>query len=164
HGGMGIVYQARDLRLHRLVAVKMVHAGVHARPQARLRFQLEAEAVAALQHPNIVQIHEVGEADGCPYLVLEYVAGGNRARRMRERPLASRAAAELVRTLALAVEHAHRHGIIHRDLKPVNVLLTADGQPKITDFGLAKRLGTDGGQTATGEVFGTPSYMAPEQA
>ncbi len=164
HGGMGVVYQARAVRLNRLVAIKMIHAGTRARPQDRLRFQIEAEAVATLQHPHIVQIHEVGESDGCPYLVLEYVAGGSLSQRTRAEPLTFRAAAELVRTLALAVEYAHRHGIIHRDLKPANVLLTADGQPKITDFGLAKRLGTDGGQTATGEVFGTPSYMAPEQA
>jgi WD40 repeat protein/serine/threonine protein kinase len=163
-GGMGVVYKARHLRLNRLVALKMILAGARARPSDLLRFRFEAEAVAALQHPHIVQLYEVGEADGCPYLTLEYIDGGSLEKRHRERPCSPREAAGLIQTLALAADYAHRRGVIHRDLKPANVLLTADHQPKISDFGLAKRLGSERGQTATGNVMGTPSYMAPEQA
>jgi WD40 repeat protein len=163
-GGMGAVYKARHLPLNRLVALKLVLAGKHAQPAALLRFRIESEAVAALAHPNIVQLHEVGEADGCPYLTLEYVEGGTLAHRLKEKPFPPRQAAELVRVLALAMDYAHRRGVVHRDLKPANVLLTAEGEPKISDFGLAKRLHGEQGQTATGDVLGTPSYMAPEQA
>src|SRR5262249_31419904 len=138
--------------------------GKHARPSELLRFKIEAEAVAALTHPHIVPVHEVGEADGCPYLALEYVDGGTLAQRLQDGPFAPRPAAGPGRVLATAVAYAHRRGVVHRDLKPANVLLTADGQPKITDFGLAKLLHGGPGQTATGDVFGTPSYMAPEQA
>jgi hypothetical protein len=161
---MGVVYQARQLNLKRTVAIKMILAGSHAGEAELERFRLEAEAVASLQHPNIVQVFDVGENDGCPYLVLEYVDGGSLARELSGQTFSPRQAAQLVETLARAVHHAHRRDIVHRDLKPANVLLTADGLPKITDFGLAKRLNVGKGQTRTGAILGTPSYMAPEQA
>jgi WD40 repeat protein len=163
-GGMGVVYKARQIALNRLVALKMVLAGGHASAADLARFRREAEAVARLQHPHIVQIYEVGEADGRPFFSLEYVEGGSLADKLNGTPLAPRQAAELVEVLARAVQAAHERGIVHRDLKPANVLLTADGQPKITDFGLAKRLDGDKGQTQSGAIVGTPSYMAPEQA
>jgi eukaryotic-like serine/threonine-protein kinase len=162
-GGMGVVYKARDVRLKRLVALKMILTGPHARPQELARFRGEAEAVARLQHPNVVQIYEVGEHDGRPYLALEYVAGGSLAERLGGKPQPADEAARLVQALALAVHAAHERGIVHRDLKPANVLVAEDGTPKVSDFGLAKRLG-EAGQTQTGAVLGTPSYMAPEQA
>ncbi len=163
-GGMGVVYKARQTALGRPVALKMILDGAHAGPEQRTRFRLEAEAVARLQHPHIVQIHEVGEADGRPFFSLEYVTGGSLAGKLREGPRPAPEAARLVELLAGAVHYAHGHGIVHRDLKPANVLLTAEGEPKIADFGLAKRLDADSGQTRTGAVVGTPSYMAPEQA
>ncbi len=162
-GGMGVVYKARDVRLKRLVALKMILAGAHARPEERDRFRREAEAVARLQHPNVVHVYEVGEQDGRPFLALEYVGGGSLAERLGGKPQPADEAARLVRALALAVHAAHRQGIVHRDLKPANVLLAEDGTPKVTDFGLAKRL-DEAGLTQTGAVLGTPSYMAPEQA
>jgi Flp pilus assembly protein TadD/tRNA A-37 threonylcarbamoyl transferase component Bud32 len=162
-GGMGVVYKARQRGLNRLVALKMILAGVHAGSQHRARFRVEAEAVARLQHPNIVQIHEVGDQEDLPYLSLEFVDGGSLAQRLDGTPIAPNRAARLVETLARAMHHAHRRGVIHRDLKPANVLLTADGAPKISDFGLAKRLELDAVTLATGAVMGTPSYMAPEQ-
>ncbi len=168
-GGMGVVYLARHVPLNRLVALKLIRSGPAAHPEERRRFQREAEAVASLQHPNVVQIYEVGEHDGQPYLALEFVGGGSLASSLKGMPQAPRPAAELVQTLARAVHHAHEHGIIHRDLKPANVLLAAceDAKPqaavpKITDFGLAKRLRSDGAPTETGGILGTPSYMAPE--
>jgi tetratricopeptide (TPR) repeat protein len=163
-GGMGVVYKARQKGLDRLVALKMVLTGGHASATELLRFRTEARAVAQLQHPNIVQIHEVGDLDGRPYFSLEYLDGGSLADRITVTPLPPVEAATLVRALADAMHCAHRAGIIHRDLKPGNVLLARDGTPKITDFGLAKRLEPDSGQTRTGAVLGTPSYMAPEQA
>src|SRR5207248_389244 len=134
-GGMGVVYKARDLRLHRLVALKTILAGRLADTEEAVRIRLEAEAVARLQHPNIVQIFEVGEWNGQPFLALELVEGASLAQRLKEKGAAwpPREAASLVQTLALAVEHAHRRGIVHRDLKPANVLLAADGTPKIAD-------------------------------
>ncbi len=162
-GGMGVVYKARQLRPERLVALKMILAGAHAGEGELARFRAEAEAVARLQHPNVVQIFEVGEHDGRPFFSLEYCAGGSLAEKLRGKPLAPAEAAALVEALARAVHAAHRQQIVHRDLKPGNVLLTADGTPKITDFGLARRLDA-AGQTQTGSVLGTPSYMAPEQA
>jgi tetratricopeptide (TPR) repeat protein/tRNA A-37 threonylcarbamoyl transferase component Bud32 len=163
-GGMGVVYKARQTRLHRIVALKMILAGADASERELARFRIEAEAVAGIQHPNIVQIYEIGEHEGRPYFSLEYVDGGTLNQRAAHKPFTFREAAQLVQLLAEGMYHAHQRGIIHRDLKPANVLLTEDGQPKITDFGLAKRFQEDTGQTRTGAVMGTPSYMAPEQA
>ncbi len=163
-GGMGVVYKAQHLALNRTVALKMVLAGGHAGPRELARFRTEAEAVARLQHPNIVQIHEVGEADGHPYCALEFVEGGNLATKLGGKPLPVRAAAKLVEALARAMQLAHSRNVVHRDLKPANILLTADGTPKITDFGLARQMDSDSSETQAGAVMGTPSYMAPEQA
>jgi serine/threonine protein kinase len=164
HGGMGVVYKARQLGLNRLVALKMVLAGASASPQSLDRFRSEAEAVAQLAHPNIVQIYEIGEQGGCPFLALEYISGGSLAQQLDGTPVASGKAAALVLALAQAVHHAHERGIVHRDLKPANVLLLADGTPKIADFGLAKRADSNYARTQTGAILGSPSYMAPEQA
>jgi WD40 repeat protein/tRNA A-37 threonylcarbamoyl transferase component Bud32 len=163
-GGMGVVYKARQVKLDRLVALKMVLAGGHAGVEELARFRSEAEAVARLQHPNIVQIHEVGDCAGQPFFSLEFCSGGSLADQLDGTPWAPGRAAGLVETLARAMDAAHQRGVVHRDLKPANVLMTADGQPKVTDFGLAKRLDQGQGQTCTGAVMGTPSYMAPEQA
>ncbi len=183
-GAMGVVYKARQLALNRLVALKMVLAGQHAGPRVLARFQIEAEAVARLHHPNIVQIYEIGEQAGCPFFSLEFVAGGTLADRIATGPRPAREAAEVVRQLGEAMDCAHRAGVVHRDLKPANILLAikpdAEGPPgrsggadqlaltdciaKVTDFGLAKRLEGDSGQTHAGTIMGTPSYMAPEQA
>ncbi|HKB35594.1 MAG TPA: serine/threonine-protein kinase [Gemmataceae bacterium] len=164
HGGMGLVYRARQKGLNRPVALKMILSGAGAGPAERARFRIEAEAVARLQHPNIVQVYEVGEHEGAPFMALELVVGGSLATALDGTPLPPRRAAELVLALAEAVKHAHERGIVHRDLKPANVLLADDGTPKIADFGLARRLGSDEGLTQTGAVLGSPSYMAPEQA
>jgi serine/threonine-protein kinase len=163
-GGMGVVYKARQVSLNRPVALKMILAGAHASPVVRMRFRREAEAVAHLQHPNIVQIYEIGEEGDCPFFSLEFVAGGALAQKLADGLPSAQQAAEWVETLARAVHFAHQHGIVHRDLKPKNVVLTADGVLKITDFGLAKQLHTDVTQTRSGDTAGTPSYMAPEQA
>jgi serine/threonine-protein kinase len=169
-GGVGVVYKARHVALKRTVALKMLAAG-HGSPADRVRFRAEAEAVARLQHPNIVQIHEVGEADGLPFLALEFVEGGSLAERLAGRPLPPRDAARLVAALAEAMHLAHSRNLVHRDLKPGNVLLAGAAdtpvgqcQPKVTDFGLVRQLDADSAQTAVGIVMGTPSYMAPEQA
>jgi serine/threonine protein kinase len=185
-GGMGVVYRARQLGLGRDVALKMVLSDAHARPRELARFRAEAAALARLQHPNIVQIYDVGEAGPArPYFVFEFVAGGTLAQHLRDSgaPRPPRAAAKLIETLARAVHAAHTNGVIHRDLKPANILLCEQREgensgdlasliPKITDFGLAKCADEDdrGGHTecrratVTGELLGTPSYMAPEQA
>lgn len=163
-GGMGIVFRASQVRLGRVVAMKIAIAGSYASRQDRERFQREAEAIAAIKHPNIVQIYEVGEAGGLPYFTMEYVEGGNLAQKMGGVPLPMHDAATLLMTMARAVASAHKTGIVHRDLKPANVLITNDGAPKISDFGLARRLGEQNGITRTGVAIGTPSYMAPEQA
>jgi serine/threonine protein kinase len=162
-GGMGVVYKARQVRLNRPTALKMILAGRHAGEADLTRFRKEAEAVARLHHPNVVQIYEVGDHNGLPYLSLEYCAGGSLERKLRGTPMPPGEAAALVEALARAMQAAHDKGIVHRDLKPANVLLAEDGTPKVSDFGLAKTLG-EAGQTATGAVLGTPSYMAPEQA
>jgi WD40 repeat protein len=160
-GGMGVVYRARHLRLNRVVALKLVRAGASATPESLLRFLREAELLARLQHPHVVQVYETGQHQGLPYLVLEFVAGGTLAGQLGK-PRPAQQAAELVETLARAVQSAHQEGIIHRDLKPGNILLMPDGTPKIADFGLAHLEGAD--LTDTGALLGTPSYMAPEQA
>jgi eukaryotic-like serine/threonine-protein kinase len=192
HGGMGVVYKARQVGLNRVVALKMILAGSRADAGQLHRFRAEAEAVARLQHPNIVQIHQVGEADGCPYFTMEFVDGRSLAQELGGTPQPARQVAGFIRTLALAMHTAHERGIIHRDLKPANVLLqksdvpgssprlrasesaaaanfdlispTLDCLPKITDFGLAKQLDADVSQTGSGVILGSPSYMAPEQA
>jgi serine/threonine-protein kinase len=163
-GGMGVVYKARHRHLNRIVALKMILVGGHASEADLIRFRTEAEAVARLQHPGIVQIYEVGEHNGLPYFSLEYCPGGSLEKKLNGTPLPPKEAARLVQTLSQAMYAAHREQIIHRDLKPSNVLLTADGTPKVTDFGLAKQLDAPGQQTQSGAVLGTPSYMAPEQA
>jgi serine/threonine-protein kinase len=163
-GGMGVVYKARQTRLDRVVALKMIRPEVTDSPVELSRFHREAEVTARLQHPNIVQLYEVGQHDRSPYVVLEYISGGSLAQRLDGTPLLTRRAAELVLTLARAVQHAHEHGILHRDLKPANVLLMPDDTPKIADFGLAKRLDTDQNETRSGAILGSPCYMAPEQA
>jgi serine/threonine-protein kinase len=163
YGGMGVVYRARQVALDRMVALKMIRGGALAGPDQVARFRTEALAVALLRHPHIVQIYDVGEQGGCPFLALEFIEGGSLAQKLHGTPLPARQAAELVEPLARAMNYAHKQGIVHRDLKPANVLLTADGTPKITDFGLAKQLEGEAGPTASGELLGTPSYMAPEQ-
>lgn len=163
-GAMGVVYKARQRGLNRVVALKMVLAAGHADAHQLGRFQAEAEAAARLQHANIVQIYEVGEAGGLPFFSLEFIDGISLADKTQGRPLPVREAAQTVERLTLAMAYAHRQGIIHRDLKPANILISSEGLPKITDFGLAKRLEGDSSQTKTGTIMGTPSYMAPEQA
>ena len=164
HGGMGVVYRARDSRLHRPVALKMLLAGAYARPGERERLLREAAAAAGLRHPNIVQVYDVGDHDGRPYFTMEFLEGGSLAQQLSGMPMPARQAAELLATLASAVQAAHRGGIIHRDLKPSNILLTADGIPKVADFGLARWQEDGAGLTVSGAPLGTPSYMAPEQA
>ena len=168
-GGMGVVYQARQRNLGRLVALKMIQSLAQPGSDLCQRFRREAELVARLQHPHIVQIYAVGEHEGRPYLALEYLAGGTLKEHMHG-PQSPRWAAEMVELLARAVQHAHERGVIHRDLKPANILLEVQGirsvglsAPKIADFGLAKHHSSDG-LTRTGDIVGTPSYMAPEQA
>jgi WD40 repeat protein len=163
-GGMGVVYRARHVLLNRPCVLKMILAGDFADARAVARFRVEAEAEARLHHPNIVQIYHVGEVAGRPFFELEYVEGGSLDRQLDGTPWTPRRAAELVEALARGIAEAHRHGIVHRDLKPGNVLLAADGTPKITDFGLAKSLAGDSNLTQTGAILGSPDYMAPEQA
>jgi serine/threonine protein kinase len=184
-GGMGIVFRARQLSLKRQVALKMILTGRHARPTERARFQREAEAVARLQHPNIVQIYEVGEQNGLPYCALEFVNAGSLAQFLRNHQQLPRIAAQFVFELSQTMHYAHKRGIVHRDLKPANILLQLDesrilkdGQmadtavfsdltsyvPKITDFGLAMHMGIEEGPFRHNAAVGTPSYMAPEQA
>ena len=164
HGGMGVVYKAHHLKLNRDVALKMLLSGAYARPQERARFIREAEAIAGLQHANIVPVYDVGELDGHPYFTMEFLEGGSLARQLAAGPQSARSSAQLVGILAAAVAFAHEHGVVHRDLKPANILLSADGAPKIADFGLARRLDLSEDLTMSGAKLGTPSYMAPEQA
>ncbi len=163
-GGMGVVYLARQRLLNRPCALKVILAGAHADAVAAVRFLGEAESIARLQHPNVVQIRHIGNAGGLPFLELEYVEGGSLDRRLDGTPWPPRRAAELVAALARGVAEAHRAGIVHRDLKPANVLLAADETPKVSDFGLAKQVDGGWGLTATESILGSPSYMAPEQA
>jgi WD40 repeat protein len=172
-GGMGVVFKARQLSLNRTVAVKILLAGPLAGGQRLERFRAEAEAVAQLQHPNIVAIYGVGEFKGAPFFSMEYVPGRTLAELVAQRPLSAEVAARYVRTIAEAIQYAHEHGIVHRDLKPSNVLMDSSGRLRITDFGLAKRLPSSSDSklaphhssiTLTGQVLGSPSYLAPEQA
>ena len=163
-GGMGVVYRARQLSLNRIVAVKLLLHGPFASLEFVRRFHTEAEAAAALKHPNIVAIHEVGESDGYHFLAMEYIEGANFAQLVQERPLPARRAAGYLKAVAEAVEHAHQRGVLHRDLKPSNILLDAFDQPRVTDFGLAKLHNQDVELTTTGQVLGSPSHMPPEQA
>jgi serine/threonine protein kinase/formylglycine-generating enzyme required for sulfatase activity len=163
-GGMGIVFKARQVKLNRIVAVKMILAGSFAGPEEKERFRLEAEAAAQLDHPAIVPIHEVGEHQGQHYFSMAFVEGQSLAKKLAEGPLPAREAAEIVRAVAEAVQYAHDRGVIHRDLKPGNILLDKQGQPRVTDFGLAKLIESGSDLTGTGQILGTPSYMPPEQA
>jgi WD40 repeat protein/tRNA A-37 threonylcarbamoyl transferase component Bud32 len=163
-GGMGVVYKARQKGLGRLVALKMILDGAYARASDLARFRSEVEAIARLQHPNLIQVYEVGEHDGQPYFSMEFVDGGTLEEKINGQPQPPRQAAELIQTLARALDAVHKKGIVHRDLKPANILLTSDGVPKVTDFGLAKQLDAAAGPTLTKHILGTPSYMAPEQA
>lgn len=163
-GGMGVVYKARDVRLDRMVALKMILSNQAGR-EALARFQIEAKAVALLHHPNIVQVFESGETAGKPFVALEFLDGGTLQDKLKAEPQKPKDAAKMLETLARAMHYAHERGIVHRDLKPANVLLDSHGSPKITDFGLAKRLEQeDQGQTGAESILGTPTYMAPEQA
>ena len=163
-GGMGIVYRARQKSLNRIVALKMVLAGQFASQAEVQRFHAEAEAAAGLDHPGIVPVYEVGQCEGQHFFSMGYVEGRSLAARIADGPLPPREAAELTKTTAEAVHYAHTHGVIHRDLKPANVLLDKTGQPRVTDFGLAKKVQAGPALTMTGQILGTPSYMAPEQA
>ena len=163
HGGMGVVYKARQLSLNRFVALKMIRAGSLAKPEDLVRFKIEAEAVAKQRHPNIIQIFDIGEVGGLPFVALELLDGGSLDALLAGTPQPGEWSAKLSATLARAIHAAHQAGIIHRDLKPSNVMFAADGAPKITDFGLAKRLEEEG-YTETGQVLGSPSYIPPEQA
>ncbi len=163
-GGMGVVYKARHDRLRRPVAIKMLLVGAHAKPEEVACLVREAESVASLRHPHIVQVYEVGEADGLPYFTMEYMDGGSLAQKMAGTPQPPRDAAQLIATLADAVQAAHDGGVVHRDLKPANILLCGDGTPKIADFSLARRFEGGSELTLTSAAVGTPSYMAPEQA
>ncbi len=168
-GGMGVVYRARQLSLNRIVAVKMIQPGRVGSPEMVLRFRAEAEAAASLHHPNIVSIHETGECVGQHFFSMDYIEGQNLADAVREGPLPAARAAGLVEKIAAAVQYAHEHHILHRDLKPSNVIVDELGEPHVTDFGLAKRLTSDlaprtSDLTLTGQVFGSPRFMPPEQA
>jgi serine/threonine-protein kinase len=161
---MGVVYQARQLSLNRPVVLKMIRAGILAGADELRRFQNEAEAVALLDHPGIVPVHEVGEHDGQRYFSMKLVAGGSLAERLPAYKDDPKAAASILAEAADAVHHAHMRGILHRDLKPANILVDEQGRPHITDFGLARKVDGDVDLTGTGAILGTPAYMSPEQA
>jgi serine/threonine protein kinase len=164
-GGMGVVYKARQRKLERIVAVKLILAGSLAGKEFVQRFRTESAAAAILQHPNIVAIHEVGVHDGRHYFSMDYVEGQNLAQLVGQQPLPASKAARYVELIAQAIHYAHERGILHRDLKPSNVLIdAANDQPRITDFGLARRLDGESSLTLTGQVLGSPNFMPPEQA
>ncbi len=165
-GGMGIVYKARQPQVSRIVALKVLAAGQFASPDFVKRFRIEAEAAASLDHPNIVPIYEIGECEGQPFFSMKFIEGGSLAAHISklESPTPYRQAAELLEKLARASHFAHQRGILHRDIKPGNVLLDAQGEPYLTDFGLAKLVENDSTLTRTLAMLGTPSYMSPEQA
>ena len=163
-GGMGVVFKARDVKLNRIVALKVIRGGALANSDELQRFDKEATAAAQLQHPNIVALFDCDVHNQQPYLSMEFIGGTSLSERLSLGPLSGRRAAEYLELTARAVHYAHTRGIVHRDLKPANVLLDENDQPKVTDFGLAKQMETDSDQTRTGAVLGTPSYMSPEQA
>jgi eukaryotic-like serine/threonine-protein kinase len=163
-GGMGIVFRARHRDLQRIVALKVIRTGEFASAEETARFRAETEACARLQHPNIVPIYDVGEQTGLQYFTMALIDGPTLVERIQQEALQPKDAARLVQKLALAIDNAHAAGIVHRDLKPANILFNSSGEPFITDFGLAKMAGTDEMLTTTGQILGTPAYMAPEQA
>jgi serine/threonine protein kinase len=163
-GGMGVVYKARDRSLDRVVAIKMILPNALPGAAELQRFRTEAAAAAKLQHSHIVSVHRVGVLEGRPFYSMDYIEGPSLAQRLAQGPLPGRTAARYLAPVARAIDYAHRQGILHRDLKPGNILLDSSDHPRVTDFGLAKQLSTEAGQTRTGAVLGTPSYMAPEQA
>jgi serine/threonine protein kinase len=163
-GGMGVVYRVRQKSLNRIVALKMLLPGSLPTAADLQRFKTEAESTAGLRHRNIVTVHEVGESDGSHFYSMDFIDGVSLSQRLSAGPLPGRVAARYVETVARAIQHAHEHDILHRDLKPSNILIDQQDEPHITDFGLAKRMSADRGQTRTGSVLGTPGYMAPEQA
>ena len=163
-GGQGVVYRARQKSLNRLVALKVIALGHWATDTHLKRFRREAEAAASLEHPRIVPIYEIGERDGTCYFSMKLAEGGQLDQLVRKEPMPVRKAAELIAKLAHTVHYAHQRGVLHRDLKPGNILIDTDGEPHLTDFGLARLVETDSTVTRTKEVLGTPSYMAPEQA
>jgi serine/threonine protein kinase len=162
-GAMGVVYKARQVKLDRPVALKVMFGCALDEPADRARVHTEAMAVAQIQHPNVIQIFDVGEHDGIPFLAVEYLDGGTLEAQLAGGPLPVREVVRLGFQIARGVGAAHARGIVHRDLKPANILLTADGVPKVADFGLAKQLGADS-NTVSGAILGTPAYMSPEQA
>ena len=163
-GGMGIVYKARQKSLDRIVALKMLLFGPQASPEFVRRFRAEATAAASLQHPNIVAVHEVGVHEGQDFFAMDYVAGPSLAQLVGRQPLPARRAAGYLKAIAEAIHYAHERGILHRDLKPSNILIDAQDQPRVMDFGLAKRFEGESMMTFTGQVLGSPSYIPPEQA
>lgn len=163
-GGMGIVYKAWQRNAGRFVALKMIRSGQIASRQEIARFKAEAEAAARLDHPGIVPIYQVGESDGVPFFSMALVDGTSLSSVVESGPLRNRDAARLVKSITDAIQYAHLRGVIHRDLKPSNVLIDRENRPRVTDFGLAKRIEDDSGLTLSGQVIGTPGYMPPEQA
>jgi serine/threonine-protein kinase len=161
---MGVVYRARQVSLNRIVALKMILAGELATRQMVLRFRAEAEAAANLHHPRIVAIYETGEVDGQHYFSMEHVDGADLEQIAAKGPLPAQCAARYLEKVAEAVEYAHQHGVLHRDLKPSNVLIDEADEPRVTDFGLAKKFTTDSDLTMTGQLLGSPNFMPPEQA
>ncbi len=163
-GGMGVVWKARDIDLDRFVAIKLI-LPAHVESEVGVkRFQAEARAAARLDHPGIVTVHDFGHRDGKYFLCMAFVEGRSLAERLSKGALPPLKAAHIIRDIAEAIQHAHERGVVHRDLKPPNILLTASDEPRVTDFGLARRIDVPEGITASGQVLGTPSYMSPEQA